>query len=164
MNKELHFSSARTGSNKQDRWETPPAIFNKLNDEFGFTLDATADSENALCDYYFTDDDNALAQDWSNQTVYCNPPYSKLKAFAQKAKQEVENGATVVMLVPARTDTIAFHEGFSDSEVRFIKSRIKYLQDGKEGHPAPFPSMICVMGKEIKPVMGTTTLDSLKLK
>lgn len=96
--------------------------------------------------------------------MYCNPPYSKLKAFAQKAKQEVENGATVVMLVPARTDTIAFHEGFSDSEVRFIKSRIKYLQDGKEGHPAPFPSMVCVMGKEIKPVMGTTTLDSLKLK
>ncbi|EHW0625779.1 phage N-6-adenine-methyltransferase [Vibrio vulnificus] len=163
MNKKLHFSSARTGSNKQDKWETPPAIFNKLNDEFNFTLDATAEPETALCDYYFTDDDDALSQDWSNQTVYCNPPYSKLKQFAQKAKQEVENGATVVMLVPARTDTVAFHESLSIGEVRFIKKRIKFLQQGQEGHPAPFPSMVCVMGKNVEPKMGTTTLDSLKL-
>ncbi|MDA0385962.1 DNA N-6-adenine-methyltransferase [Vibrio owensii] len=73
-------------------------------------MDATAEPETALCEQYFTIDDDALTEDWGQQIVYCNPPYSKLKAFAKKAQEEVEKGATVVMLVPARADTVAFHD------------------------------------------------------
>lgn len=162
MNKKLHFSSARTGEKQQDKWQTPPAVFEQLNKEFGFTLDAAAEPETALCDYYFTAEDDALSQDWSGQVVYCNPPYSQLRQFAQKAKEESEKGTTVVMVVPARTDTRAFHESLSEGEVRFIKSRLKFLQNGQAQNSAPFPSMVTVMGPGIKPNMRKVEKDNLK--
>lgn len=164
MDNKLFFSSARTGNPKRDKWQTPPAVFKKLNEEFHFTLDATAEPETALCDHYFTMDDDALTQDWSNQTVYCNPPYSQLKDFAKKAQEEANKGATVVMLVPARTDTKAFHDHLSHGEVRLIKGRLKFLQDGEEQDAAPFPSMVCVMGKGVEHKIGTTTQGNLKLE
>ncbi|MDF4269323.1 phage N-6-adenine-methyltransferase [Vibrio parahaemolyticus] len=164
MNNKLFFSSARTGNSKQDKWQTPPAVFEKLNEEFNFTLDATAEPETALCDNYFTIDDDALTQDWGNQTVYCNPPYSQLKDFAKKAQEEAQKGATVVMLVPARTDTKAFHDYLSHGEVRLIKGRLKFLMEGKEQDAAPFPSMVCVMGKDREQKIGTTTQDTLSLE
>ncbi|MGY6496217.1 phage N-6-adenine-methyltransferase [Vibrio parahaemolyticus] len=164
MNNKLFFSSARTGNSKQDKWQTPPAVFEKLNEEFNFTLDATAEPETALCDHYFTIDDDALTQDWGNQTVYCNPPYSQLKDFAKKAQEEAQKGATVVMLVPARTDTKAFHDYLSHGEVRLIKGRLKFLMEGKEQDAAPFPSMVCVMGKDREQKIGTTTQDTLTLE
>ncbi|HHX8485333.1 TPA: phage N-6-adenine-methyltransferase [Vibrio diabolicus] len=162
MNMLLHFSSARTGEKKQDKWQTPPTVFEQLNREFGFTLDAAAEPESALCDYYFTAEDDALSQDWSGEVVYCNPPYSKLKEFSKKAKQEAEKGATVVMLVPSRTDTEAFHEHLTSGEVRFIRGRLKFQQNGKEQAPAPFPSMVCVMGPNVEPKMGKVERGSLK--
>lgn len=164
MDNKLFFSSARTGNSKQDKWQTPPAVFEKLNEEFNFTLDATAEPETALCDHYFTIDDDALTQDWGNQTVYCNPPYSQLKDFAKKAQEEALKGATVVMLVPARTDTKAFHEHLCHGEVRLIKGRLKFLMEGKEQDAAPFPSMVCVMGKDREQKIGTTTQDTLTLE
>jgi phage N-6-adenine-methyltransferase len=86
MNKKSHFSSARTGDNQKDKWQTPPIIFEQLNDEFSFTLDAAAEPETALCYNYFTAEDDALSKDWGNETVYCNPPYSRLRGFSKKAK------------------------------------------------------------------------------
>ncbi|EOX4941903.1 DNA N-6-adenine-methyltransferase [Vibrio alginolyticus] len=147
---DVMYSSARTGENKQDKWQTPPEIFNQLNQQFGFTLDAAAEPETALCGKYFTEDDNALVQDWSGHIVFCNPPYSKLKAFAKKAYEESLKGVTVVMLVPARTDTKACHDYLSNGEIRFIKGRLKFLQGGKSQDAAPFPSMVCVLGPGVE--------------
>lgn len=49
---------------------------------------------------------------------------------------------TVVMLLPARTDTKAFHEYiYGKAEIRFIKGRLKF-GDGKNS--APFPSMLVI--------------------
>lgn len=42
--------------------------------------------------------------------VFCNPPYGReLPKWIKKAHDEAEKGALVVMLIPARTDTRAFH-------------------------------------------------------
>lgn len=70
LNRDVMFSSGK------DDWETPKDLFDKLNEEFGFTLDACATDENAKCSHYFTEDTDGLSQDWQGQTVYCNPPYS----------------------------------------------------------------------------------------
>ncbi|MEW6984315.1 phage N-6-adenine-methyltransferase [Colwelliaceae bacterium 6471] len=162
MNKKVHFSSARTGENKKDKWQTPPDVFKQLDKEFNFTLDAAAEENTALCDKFFTEEDDALTQDWSGETVFCNPPYSKLKAFAEKARRESDNGTQVVMLVPARTDTKAFHENLASGEIRFIKGRLKFRQNGKAQDPAPFPSMVCIMGPDVNPNMTTVTKDNLQ--
>ena len=54
-----------------------------------------------------------------------------------------QHNITVVMLIPARTDTRYFHEFIYHraDEIRFVKGRLKF-NDGKTG--APFPSMVVV--------------------
>ncbi|WP_394142118.1 hypothetical protein [Vibrio chagasii] len=64
------------------------------------------------------------------------------------------------MLVPTRTDTKAFYDLLSHGEVRVIKGRLKFLQDGEEQGAAPFPSMVC-NGKNAEQKIGTTTQTSL---
>ncbi|MDF5056377.1 DNA N-6-adenine-methyltransferase [Vibrio parahaemolyticus] len=159
---DVMFSSAKSGDKTKDKWQTPPGIFAQLNGLFNFTLDAAAEPETALCKTYFTEEDDALVQDWSGHVVFCNPPYSKLGAFAKKAYEESIRGATVVMLVPARTDTKAFHEYLSKGEVSFIKGRLKFLQNGQEQDAAPFPSMVCVLGGGVDKKMDIVSKDVLK--
>lgn len=147
-------------STGKDDWGTPPEIFNPLNAEFSFQLDAAATLFNRKCSNYFGPDHliaerrDGLAQEWSSFAgpVWVNPPYSRgLQAeFVWKAEEQRLRGVTSVMLLPARTDTRAFHgviwDRFSHRphpgiEVRFLKGRIKFV-----GAPAgaPFPSMVVV--------------------
>ena len=58
-------------------WATPQDFFDKLNAEFHFTLDPCATPENAKCGKFYTKEQNGLAQDWTGETVFCNPPYGK---------------------------------------------------------------------------------------
>ncbi|WP_394142105.1 phage N-6-adenine-methyltransferase [Vibrio chagasii] len=163
VNLEAMYSSARNGEKSKDKWQTPPEVFAQLDKQYGFTLDAAAEPETALCLSYFTEEDDALKQDWSGHIVFCNPPYSKLKAFAKKAYEESLKGTIVVMLVPARTDTIAFHEYLSKGEVRFIRGRLKFLQNGQVQDAAPFPSMICVLGPSTEGKWEYVEKDNLTL-
>ena len=125
--------------NKSDQWSTPQIFFDKLNEEFNFTLDVCAEQESTKCERYFTKEQNALVQDWSSDVCFMNPPYSHIQnAFVKKAKEESDKGATVVCLLPARTDTIRFHKYIYDVEnccerdrvdIRFIKGRIVFGSD-----------------------------------
>ena len=134
MNTEVMFSS------KTNEWATPQTLFDELDREFHFTLDPCAAPENAKCKKYYTQADDGLAQDWSGETVFCNPPYGReIPKWVEKAATAK---ATVVMLIPARTDTTYFHEHiYGKAEIRFLKGRVKF-GDSKTG--APFPSMIVV--------------------
>ncbi|MDF4441599.1 phage N-6-adenine-methyltransferase [Vibrio parahaemolyticus] len=147
---DVMFSSANSGDKSKDKWQTPPEIFAQLNDRFGFTLDAAAEPETALCEKYFTEEDDALKQDWSGHVVFCNPPYSKLRVFAKKAYEESLKGTTVVMLVPARTDTQACHDYLANGEMYFIRGRLKFLKVGELQDAAPFPSVVCVLGPGVE--------------
>jgi site-specific DNA-methyltransferase (adenine-specific) len=137
----VHFSS------RAHTWETPPEVFAPLDAEFGFTLDAAALPETAKCARYFTPADDALAQDWGRETVWLNPPYGRaIGAFMRKAAASARAGATVVCLVPARTDTAWWHEDVlgARAEVRFVRGRIRFLLDGAPKDAAPFPCAIVI--------------------
>lgn len=73
-----------------------------------------------------------------------NPPYGRdIKYWVQKAYEESLKGATVVCLIPARTDTTYWHKyifGKAD-DIRFIKGRLKF---GYSKNSAPFPSAVIV--------------------
>lgn len=135
-------------STGKDDWETPIDFFEKLNSEFEFTLDPCCTHQSAKCKKYYTQKENGLLQTWKNEVVFVNPPYSKKtktnpgqEAWIKKAYEESIH-ATVVMLIPARTDTKAFHEYiYGKAEIRFIKGRLKF---GSSNNPAPFPSMIVI--------------------
>lgn len=60
-------------SSKTDQWSTPQDFFNKLNDEFHFTLDPCADHSNHKCDLYFTVEDDGLSKNWGEQSVLQSP-------------------------------------------------------------------------------------------
>lgn len=123
-------------------WATPQKVFDELDAEFHFTLDPCCTHENAKCEKHYTKEDDRLSRSWARETVFCNPPYKDLKRWAKKCYEEFLSGATVVMLVPARTDTMWFHDFiYHKAELRFIKGRLKY-NDGKQN--APFPSMIVI--------------------
>lgn len=135
MNTEVMFSS------KTDLRATPQDFFNKLNDEFHFTLDPCATEENHKCDRYFTKEQDWLKQSRDNEIVFCNPPY--WKEIKNRVKKWYESrGGEIVMLLPARTDTKRFHDYiYHKSEIRFIKGRLKFW-DSKNS--APFPSMVVI--------------------
>ena len=135
-------------SSKTDLWSTPWNFFEKLNDEFHFTLDPCSTHENAKCYKHFTIKEDGLLQDWGNEVVFCNPPYGrKIKDWVKKAYEESQkDNTTVVMVIPARTDTIYFHEYvYHKAEVRFIKGRLKF---GDAKNAAPFPSMVVIFRKD----------------
>ena len=130
-------------SSKTDLWATPQDFFDKLNEEFHFTLDPCATPENAKCDTYFTITEDGLKQDWTGYTVFCNPPYGrKISEWVKKCYTESLKGTLVVMLIPARTDTSYFHDYiYGKAEIRFVRGRLKF-GEAKQG--APFPSMIVI--------------------
>lgn len=136
MNKDVMFSS------KTDEWATPEDLFDALNREFLFTLDA-ADETNHKCQRYFDKATNGLTQNWGGETVFCNPPYGRqIGKWVRKAFDEAKAGALVVMLLPARTDTAWFHDYILEkAEVRFIRGRLKF---GGCKNNAPFPSMVVI--------------------
>jgi len=139
LNTDLMFSS------KSAEWATPVALFNRLNDEFGFNLDPCATEKNAKCVEFYTQQQDGLAQDWGGRVVFCNPPYGKeLRKWVKKAHDEAQKpGTTVVLLIPARTDTTYFHDFIykNATEIRFLRGRLKF---GDAKSSAPFPSMIVV--------------------
>jgi hypothetical protein len=112
----VHFSSAT------DQWSTPQALFDRLNAKWQFELDVCADSSNAKC--------------------IRNPPYGRaIKHWIRKAYEEGQRGATVVCLIPSRTDTAYWHDYVMKGEVEFIRGRLKF---GDAKNSAPFPSAIVV--------------------
>lgn len=98
-------------SSKRHDWETPQPFFDKLDREFHFTLDPCCTPDTAKCKKYYTPKENGLLQNWGGETVFCNPPYGReLPKWIEKCYFESRKpNTTVVMLIPARTDTIAFH-------------------------------------------------------
>ena len=136
MNTELMFSS------KTDLWETPKDLFDKLNNEFHFALDVCATPENAKCEEFYTKEQDGLKQPWKG-TVWCNPPYGRqIGEWVRRGFFASQSGNTVVMLLPARTDTRWFHEYiYGKAEIRFIRGRLKF---GGGKNSAPFPSMVVV--------------------
>lgn len=79
------------------------------------------------------------------QIVFCNPPYGReIHKWVYKCLEESRKpNTTVVMLIPARTDTSYFHDYIyhKAKEIRFIRGRL-HFNESKQG--APFPSMVVV--------------------
>jgi phage N-6-adenine-methyltransferase len=127
---------------KSDKWMTPPEVYNALNDEFHFNYDPCPIA-------WKPGDADGLLTDWGDST-FCNPPYSKVAKWIEKAHTEWKKGKTVVMLINNITDTKAFHEYiYNQAEIRFVKGRISFINPDDPGkrQASPKPSMIVVFRK-----------------
>lgn len=144
-------SSQRLGMMSSIRldWATPRRLFEVLDREFSFDLDACANSPAiAKCDRFFGPDEDSLSERcvWRRR-VWVNPPYGNgIGDWVEKGFRSAKLGPkqlteTVVMLLPARTDTQWFHEYCLKGEIRFLRGRLSF-DDGKGR--APFPSMLVI--------------------
>ena len=140
---------------KSNEWETPEKLFNKLNDEYKFTLDPCCTKDNAKCDKYYTLEDDGITKSWKDEVVFMNPPYGRaIGKWVEKAYNEsINNNATVVCLIPSRTDTRWWHDFVMKGDITFLKGRLKFINryltnhnaEGEfKGSPAPFPSALVI--------------------
>ena len=138
--------------NSHSEWWTPPELFQALDDEFFFDLDAAATAENSLCSRYITPEEDALITPWDGACVWCNPPYGRghdgtaslLTSFIKRGyEQSQEQQNEVIMLLPAYTDPKYWSEYVMRAhEVRFLKGRLQFLENGKKKMSARFPSVV----------------------
>ena len=149
-------------SRRQD-WPTPDSLYDPLNEEFHFTFDLAADPSNAKYTAYYCESDDTLNREWVGLVGWLNPPYGaktgKLSDWVKKAYQETKkySSTTVVMLIPARTNTRWWHDYvMKAAEIRFINGRPKF---GDADHGLPQPLAIVVFRQHT----GLTKLGSFKL-
>ena len=135
-------------SSTSEEWATPRALLEVVRQEYPIALDVCATPENTACPAYFTKADNALRLPWTG-CCWMNPPYGRgIGAWIAKAAQSAREGATVVCLLPARTDTKWWHahcqpilEEHGTKRVTFLAGRL-HFNEAETG--APFPSVIVV--------------------
>lgn len=164
-------------SSGKDDWETPADLFADLLCEFDFTIDGAAGRTNHLLPRWYgpgsTIAEDALdpACDWAGERVFCNPPYSMVAEFVEKAAAEARRGAFTALLIPARTDTRYWQTHIWDGERhtwrlgvqgRFLKGRLKFVDpieaeiqlallaggvdEQWNSNSAPFPSALILFG------------------
>lgn len=138
---------------KTDDWATPQQFFDDYHKQYDFTCDVAASAHNAKCPKHFTKEQDGLQQDWSNERVWCNPPYGRgIGKWMHKAAEACRAGATVVMLVPSRTDTAWFHDVALKHKTVFIRGRLKF---GNGKMSAPFASLVVVFEPAAAPLQAS---------
>ena len=139
-----------------DEWSTPEFLFKALDAEFGFELDVCATPANAKCKRFFTRETDGLKQQWTG-VVWMNPPYGRtIGKWVAKAYESAQQGATVVALLPSRTDTKVWHRYVMLAEIRFLQGRLKF---GNATASAPFPSAIAIWRR--RPVIASMSVAAL---
>jgi phage N-6-adenine-methyltransferase len=129
-------------------WQTPLDLFNQLDNEFHFILDACTSEDNPLgTPYFYTEREHGLCNPWAPCPVFVNPPYSRkfIVQWLQKAVfEQIYNKVTSVFLLPSRTGTNWFHTFIYNKEnveIRFLKGRLKFQC---ATNSAPFDSLVCI--------------------
>lgn len=142
-------------------------LFDLLDAEFDFTLDAAASADDHKVRTYFTPDDNALERSWSARAlrptgpgghvlprnagaVFCNPPYSVagggLARWVAKALQERELVDVVLVLPTTRTTGWARELLEHADEIRYPLRRVAFVAPpGLEGSAPRHETMIPVL-------------------
>ena len=103
-----------------------------------------------------------LKGDWGASN-FVNPPYSQLLRWVEKSIEQHRKGKSVLLLIPARTDTKAFRMLYEyGSEITFITGRLRF----NDGGPAPFPSMIVRLcgGGRAKTKCSLVDRDGIELR
>jgi phage N-6-adenine-methyltransferase len=126
-----------------DLRETPQDFFNDLDREFHFTLDVCAIQINTKCTRFYSSEQDGLLQDWAGEVCWMNPPYGLiLRQWTQKAYEASKAGATVVCLLPVRSDTKWWHQYVLPyAEIRYLERRLKF---GGSPHNAAFPCAVAI--------------------
>jgi phage N-6-adenine-methyltransferase len=131
---------AATVATGKDDWQTPPAVLDALDAEFGFWLDAASDRLGGFGAYLgpgseFGEDGRA---EWpavplhAPPVAWLNSPYSRalggLKVWHERAWEQSRRGWTVVVLCPPHMGRQWFQQyGWRCDEMRIYKRRLAFI-------------------------------------
>lgn len=116
--------------------------FAPLHERFKFTIDAAATPQNARLPRFWTINDNALDQSWSRERVWCNPPYSNIEPWIERAWDEwtlrFPSPELIVMLLPANRTEQGWWQRQIESgrdrggslSIEFLPGRMRFLRNG----------------------------------
>lgn len=93
-------TAKRGAKDEIDDRATTPEMFSPLDALYRFTIDVAAAAHNTKCPRYYTREDNGLEQSWAGERVWCNPPFSNIRPWVEKAWAEPA-APVIVMLLPA---------------------------------------------------------------
>lgn len=135
---------------------TPPELFDPLHARFCFSIDVAASPANAKLERFYSTEDDGLAQSWAGHNVWCNPPYSDIRPWVEKAAAAQD--ALVVMLLPANRTEQAWWQDLIEPgrrdgsiEVEFLRGRQRFIRAGADGigpnERPPFGVCLVIWGK-----------------
>jgi phage N-6-adenine-methyltransferase len=118
---------------------TTREMFDPLDARFEFTIDVAASAINARCLRYYTIEDDGLKQSWAGESVWCNPPYSDIRPWVEKAWAEDGRARSVVLLLPAnRTEqgwwqdlVEPYRDHGTSLHVEFLRGRQRFIAAGR---------------------------------
>lgn len=143
------------GANPEvDDRATTPEVFDPLHEKYAFTVDVAASERNTKCERFYTAEQDGLAQSWAGERVWCNPPYSNVAEWVEKAWAETD-AELIVMLLPAnRTEQRWWQDmvepfrdrGGSPLLVEFLAGRLRFIaHDKTEVGPNERPPFGCCL-------------------
>jgi hypothetical protein len=137
-------------SSDSEHWNTPDNVLELVRRVAAIGLDPCSNSTSrvkAAVEWQLERDGDSLQKEWrSHGLVFVNPPYGRaLKPWATKMHYEGSFGASIIGLVPARTDTAWFEYLWSANALCFWYGRLKF--SGAE-NSAPFPSCLPYWGPD----------------
>lgn len=117
--------------------------FQPLSDRFGgFTIDVAASYANKKCARFYSRDDDGLSKSWAGERVWCNPPYSVIPPWVEKAHAEAETAELIVMLLPANRSEQQWWQSLvepirdrpgSRLAVEFLPGRMRFIKPSSDG-------------------------------
>lgn len=142
---------------KVDDRETDPVVFHGLHERFQFTVDAAASEHNTKLPRFWSVEDDGLAQSWSGERVWCNPPYSNIRPWVEKASL-LEADLAVLLLPANRTEQGWWQDLVEPSRdlpggprVEFLRGRMRFIaHDDTEIRPnsrPPFGVCLVIWGR-----------------
>lgn len=154
---------------KVDERQTSPEVFDPLHGRFRFTIDAAALPRNAKLERFWTPEEDALRQSWAGERVWCNPPYSNIEPWVEKAhgewllsaRPQWEGPELIVMLVPANRTEQGWwqrqvepylRERRTGFRVEFLPGRLRFIafdaDQIKPNERPPFGCALLIWGEE----------------
>lgn len=142
-----------------DLWETPPEVFDPLNEIFHFEVDLCAEPSAAKCETYYTAEDDAFRHDWDRPS-FMNPPYrNKARPMGdwmrRAAHQAYKWDVPIVCLVKSAPEVKWFRHIWARAKfIVFFDKRIRFLLNGQRAESARFPNALAVFGPHFPSKVG----------
>lgn len=132
---------------QRDEWETPQDLWENLDEQYNFTFDCCADSQNTKTNLFSYQFQNINEKSIKVETCWMNPPYTIAKEMFEHFFNVVTKGVAIYRCDNMETK-LWQNSILENAEWVFIpKGRIQY--EGMNGTSCRFPSAL--IGVNVEP-------------